>query len=474
MVELVETVLRDSQQSKIATRMMLKDMLPATKMLNSIGYHSLEVWGGATFDSCIRYLNEDPWERLKKLNEAMPDSKMQMLERGQNIVGYKAYGDDIVETFIKFAVKNGCHIFRIFDALNDLRNMEPAINAVKKYGGITQGCLCYTISPVHTMDYFVDFAKNLKKAGCDTICIKDMAGLISPYGAFELVERIKNETKLPVNLHTHSTGGMAMASCLKACEAGVNMVDSAISPFSGGTSQPPTESLVEALRGTDHDTGYDMEVLVRLKKYFKKILENYSSFYSEKSFMIDSEVFLHQIPGGMLSNLVAQLKQVNKLEKYDAVMEEVPHVRKDLGYPPLVTPTSQIVGTQAVMNVVSGERYKMIINETKEYVKGMYGRPPGEISDEIKEKILGKNWKDLIIEERPGSLIPKRLKEIKEEAEEKGIIKKEEDVITYALYHGVAEKFLKGMSGASPQKKEEVVKYRARIENKTYDVELLK
>jgi pyruvate carboxylase subunit B len=302
-----------------------------------------------------------------------------------------------------------------------------------------------------------------------------MAGLISPYAAFELVERIKSETRLPVNLHTHSTGGMAMASCLKACEAGADMVDSAISPFSGGTSQPPTESLVEALRDTDHDTGYDMEVLVSLKKYFKKILEKYSSFYSEKSFMTDTEVFLHQIPGGMLSNLVSQLKQVNKLELYDTVMEEVPRVRKDLGYPPLVTPTSQIVGTQAVMNVVSGERYKMIIKEAKEYVKGMYGRPPGEISDEIKEKILGKNWKDLIVEDRPGALIPKRLKETKEEAEEKGLIKKEEDVITYALYPDVAEKFLKGVPPAQGEKKEEAIaKYRARIGNETYEVELLK
>mgnify|MGYP005818741845 CR=1 FL=1 len=473
MVELVETVLRDAQQSLIATRMRTSDMLPQLKNLDSVGYRALEAWGGATFDSCIRYLGEDPWERLRKLSAA--ETPIQMLERGQNVVGYRAYGDDIIDEFVRLAVKNGCSIFRIFDALNDIRNMESSIRAVKRYGAEAQGAICYTISPVHNTDYFVEVAKKLKDLGCDTICIKDMAGIISPSMASELVTRIKDETKLKLNLHTHSTSGMAMASCIKAVEAGADFVDTAISPFSGGTSQPPTESLVEALRGYDSDTGYDMKKLVELKRYFSKVLDNYREFYSDKSLMIDTEVFLHQIPGGMLSNLVMQLKDMKKMELYDRVLEEVPRVRKDLGYPPLVTPTSQIVGTQAVMNVVSGERYKMIIKEVKDYVKGLYGRPPMEMSEEIKEKILGKEWEQQIIDGRPGALIPPKLKETREEAEAKGLIKKEEDVISYALYPDIAENFLKGVPIVQNNKKEgSAQRYKARIDGKVFDVELLK
>jgi len=473
MVELVETVLRDAQQSLIATRMRTSDMLPQLKNLDSVGYRALEAWGGATFDSCIRYLGEDPWERLRKLSEA--ETPIQMLERGQNVVGYRAYGDDIIDEFVRLAVKNGCSIFRIFDALNDIRNMESSIRAVKRYGAEAQGAICYTISPAHNTDYFVEVAKKLKDLGCDTICIKDMAGIISPGMASELVTRIKAETKLKLNLHTHSTSGMAMASCIKAVEAGADFVDTAISPFSGGTSQPPTESLVEALRGYDSDTGYDMKKLVELKRYFSKVLDNYREFYSDKSLMIDTEVFLHQIPGGMLSNLVMQLKDMKKIELYDRVLEEVPRVRKDLGYPPLVTPTSQIVGTQAVMNVVSGERYKMIIKEVKDYVKGLYGKPPMELSEEIKEKILGKEWEQQIIDGRPGALIPPKLKGTREEAEAKGLIKKEEDVISYALYPDIAENFLKGVPVVQNNKKEASAKrYKARIDGKVFDVELLK
>jgi pyruvate carboxylase subunit B len=473
MVELVETVLRDAQQSLIATRMRTSDMLPQLKNLDSVGYRALEAWGGATFDSCIRYLGEDPWERLRKLSAA--ETPIQMLERGQNVVGYRAYGDDIIDEFVRLAVKNGCSIFRIFDALNDIRNMESSIRAVKRYGAEAQDAICYTISPVHNTDYFVEVAKKLKDLGCDTICIKDMAGIISPSMASELVTRIKDETKLKLNLHTHSTSGMAMASCIKAVEAGADFVDTAISPFSGGTSQPPTESLVEALRGYDSDTGYDMKKLVELKRYFSKVLDNYREFYSDKSLMIDTEVFLHQIPGGMLSNLVMQLKDMKKMELYDRVLEEVPRVRKDLGYPPLVTPTSQIVGTQAVMNVVSGERYKMIIKEVKDYVKGLYGRPPMEMSEEIKEKILGKEWEQQIIDGRPGALIPPKLKETREEAEAKGLIKKEEDVISYALYPDIAENFLKGVPIVQNNKKEgSAQRYKARIDGKVFDVELLK
>lgn len=481
MVELVETVLRDAQQSLIATRMKTEDMIPALGGLDSIGYRALEAWGGATFDSCMRYLGEDPWERLKKLSAT--DTPIQMLERGQNIVGYKAYGDDIVKEFIRLAVKNGCKIFRIFDALNDVRNMESSIKAVKEYGAEAQGALCYTISPAHNIDYFVDVAKKLKGLGCDTICIKDMAGIIRPSLTYELVERIKDETKIRVNFHTHSTSGMAIASALKAAEAGADFIDTAISPFSGGTSQPPTESLVEALRGyADRDTGYDMTKLIELKRYFSKVLEKYKEYYSDRSLMIDSEVFLHQIPGGMLSNLVMQLKNMKKLELYEKVLEEVPIVRKDLGYPPLVTPTSQIVGTQAVMNVVNGERYKMVIKEVKDYVRGLYGKPPVEISDEFKEKILGKNWKDMIVNERPGALIPPKLKELREEAESKGLMKREEDVISYALYPEIAESFLKGVPISQSQdnkdesknkKESNVKKYKAIVDGKTYEVELL-
>jgi pyruvate carboxylase subunit B len=477
MVELVETVLRDAQQSLIATRMKTEDMIPALDALDSIGYRALEAWGGATFDSCMRYLGEDPWERLKKLSAI--DTPIQMLERGQNIVGYRAYGDDIVKEFIRLAVKNGCKIFRIFDALNDIRNMESSIKAVKEYGAEAQGALCYTISPVHNIDYFVNVAKKLKGLGCDTICIKDMAGIIRPSLTYELVERIKDETKMRVNFHTHSTSGMAVASALKAAEAGADFIDTAISPFSGGTSQPPTESLVEALRGyADRDTGYDMKKLIELKRYFSKVLEKYKEYYSDKSLMIDSEVFLHQIPGGMLSNLVMQLKNMKKLELYEKVLEEVPIVRKDLGYPPLVTPTSQIVGTQAVMNVINGERYRVVIKEVKDYVRGLYGKPPVEISDEFKEKILGKNWKDMIVNERPGALIPPKLKELREEAESKNMVKKEEDVVSYALYPEVAESFL-----LQSEKKEEVTKvnsaavskreYTARIGDEIFHVEIL-
>jgi pyruvate carboxylase subunit B len=486
MVQLVETILRDAQQSLIATRMRTEDMLPAMKDLDSIGFRSLEAWGGATFDSCMRYLNEDPWERLKKLSAI--ETPIQMLERGQNIVGYRAYSDDIVREFIRLAVKSGCRIFRIFDALNDVRNMESSIKAVKEYGAEAQGALCYTISPVHNADYFVEVAKRLKSLGCDTVCIKDMAGMISPMVAYELVDRIKRDTKLKVNLHTHSTSGMAIASCLKAIEAGADFVDTAISPFSGGTSQPPTESLVEALRGYgERDTGYDMKKLIELKRYFSKVLEKYREYYSDKSLMIDTEVFLHQIPGGMLSNLVMQLRDMKKIELYDRVLQEVPRVREDLGYPPLVTPTSQIVGTQAVMNVVSGERYKMVIKEVKDYVKGLYGKPPAEISDAIKEKILGKDWKGMIVSERPGALVPPKLKEMREEAEGKGLVKKEEDVISYALYPDIAERFLKpgekkpNAESQSPnkgQKMEEKISgnkkaYTARIGDEVFQVEIL-
>ena len=444
MVQLHEQIFRDAHQSLIATRMRTEDMLPITKKIDKVGFFSFEVWGGATFDSCIRFLNEDPWDRLKTLKEHLPETPLQMLERGQNIVAYRNFPDDVVKEFIKFAVKNGCDYFRIFDALNDIRNMKTAMEAVKKHGKHVQACICYTISPVHTIDAFVKTAKELENNGSDSICIKDMAGLISPSKAYQLISELKDNIRIPIDLHTHCTSGMGSMSYLEACRAGVDILDTAISPFSSGTAQPPTESIVAALKDTPYDTGYDLELLNECKEYFSKIWDKYSHLHSQKSLKVDPSVILHQIPGGMLSNLVSQLKNQNALDKYDEVLKETPKVRKDLGYPPLVTPTSQIVGTQAVLNVVLGERYKMVPKEVKDYVKGMYGKPPGEISEKIKEKILGKDWEEQIITVRPASLLKNNLKELKQEAEDLGLVKKEEDIITYAIYPEVAKKFLKG------------------------------
>ena len=444
MVQLHEQIFRDAHQSLIATRMRTEDMLPITKKIDKVGFFSFEVWGGATFDSCIRFLNEDPWDRLKTLKEHLPETPLQMLERGQNIVAYRNFPDDVVKEFIKFAVKNGCDYFRIFDALNDIRNMKTAMEAVKKHGKHVQACICYTISPVHTIDAFVKTAKELENNGSDSICIKDMAGLISPSKAYQLISELKDNIRIPIDLHTHCTSGMGSMSYLEACRAGVDILDTAISPFSSGTAQPPTESIVAALKDTPYDTGYDLELLNECKEYFSKIWDKYSHLHSQKSLKVDPSVILHQIPGGMLSNLVSQLKNQNAFDKYDEVLKETPKVRKDLGYPPLVTPTSQIVGTQAVLNVVLGERYKMVPKEVKDYVKGMYGKPPGEISEKIKEKILGKDWEEQIITVRPASLLKNNLKELKQEAEDLGLVKKEEDIITYAIYPEVAKKFLKG------------------------------
>lgn len=444
MVQLHEQIFRDAHQSLIATRMRTEDMLPITNKIDNVDFFSFEVWGGATFDSCIRYLNEDPWERLKTLKEHLPKTPLQMLERGQNIVAYRNYPDDVVKEFINYAVKNGCDYFRIFDALNDVRNMKTAIEAVKSHGRHVQGCICYTISPVHTIELFVKTAIELEKMGSDTLCIKDMAGLISPPKAYELVTELKENTIMPIDLHSHCTSGMAPMSYMEACRAGVDILDTAISPFSSGTAQPPTESVVAALKDTPYDTGYDLELLNECKEYFAKVWDKYSHLHSQKSLKVDPSVVLHQIPGGMLSNLVSQLKNQNALDRYDEVLKETPRVRKDLGFPPLVTPTSQIVGTQAVLNVVLGERYKVVPTEVKDYVRGMYGKSPGEISEEIKEKILGKDWEEQIITCRPASLLKNKLNEIRQEAEDLGLVSKKEDVITYAIYPDVAKKFLRG------------------------------
>ncbi len=440
-VKLTDTTLRDAHQSLIATRMRTRDMLPIAEKMDGAGFFSLEVWGGATFDSSIRYLNEDPWERLRALKKTIKKTPLQMLLRGQNLVGYRHYSDDIVVKFVEHAAESGIDIFRIFDAVNDIRNMEVSIKTAKRMNAHVQGTVCYTISPVHPIPLYVKMAKELEELGCDSLCIKDMAGLISPKNACDLVKALKEEISIPVDLHSHCTSGMAPMSYLFACEAGVDILDTAFSPFAWGTSQPPTETIVAALRGTSYDTGLDLFLLTEIKKYFEEIKEKYRGILDPISERIDTNVLKYQIPGGMLSNLVSQLKEQNALDKYEAVLAEMPRVREELGYPPLVTPTSQIVGTQAVLNVLMGERYKVVPKEVRDYVKGLYGRTPAPISKEIISKILGD---DKPINVRPADLLPPELERVTKEAYALGIVKKPEDILTYALYPAIAPKFLRG------------------------------
>ncbi len=444
MVTIHEQIFRDAHQSILATRMRTEDMLPIAETIDQIGFFSLETWGGATFDVCLRYLAEDPWERIRKLKEAMPNTPMQMLERGMNIVAYRNFPDDIVIKFIELAHKNGVDYFRIFDALNDLRNLEVPIKTVKRIGAHAQGCLCYTISPVHTVEYYVEQFKKLERMGCDSLCIKDMAGILSPQRAYDIIKACKDEgIKIPIDLHSHTTSGMAELTYMKACEAGVDILDCAISPISGGTGQPPTESIVAALQDTPYDPGYDMELLMKCREYFLKVWEKYRHLHEEVAMKVDSSVTIHQIPGGMLSNLVWQLKQFGAIDKLYDVLREVENVRRDFGWPPLVTPTSQIVGVQAVLNVIFG-RYKRVTKETKDYIRGMYGKPPGEIPEEIYKTILGPNWKDEIIECRPADLLEPMYKKCKDELDSKGFSPREEDVVSYAIYPLLTEKFLRG------------------------------
>ncbi|HEY5587268.1 MAG TPA: oxaloacetate decarboxylase subunit alpha [Ruminiclostridium sp.] len=439
-VKITETVLRDAHQSLIATRMKTDDMLPIIEKLDNIGYHSLEVWGGATFDASMRFLNEDPWDRLRKIKNIAKKTKLQMLLRGQNLLGYKHYADDVVEYFVQKAVANGMDIIRIFDALNDVRNIETAIRACKKEGGHAQGCVCYTVSPVHSLELFVKDAIQLESMGADSICIKDMAGLLVPYQAYELVKALKESVKIPIQLHTHYTSGVASMTYLKAIEAGVDIVDCAISPMAMGTSQPPTEPLVATLKDTPYDTGLDLEKLSEIADYFRPFKEKYieSGLLDVKVMGVDVNTLIYQVPGGMLSNLISQLKQSNALDRYEDVLKEVPRVREDFGYPPLVTPTSQIVGTQAVMNVLTGERYKMVPKESKGIVKGEYGKTPAPINDDIMKKILGDEQP---ITCRPADLIEPELGKIKEII--KDYIEQDEDVLSYAMLPQVAEKFFK-------------------------------
>ena len=440
-VRFTETALRDAHQSLLATRMRTRDMIPIAEEMDKVGYFSVEAWGGATFDTCIRYLNEDPWERLRQLKSEFNRTPIQMLLRGQNLVGYKHYPDDVVTKFVEKSYENGVDIFRVFDALNDIRNMEKSIKVAKAQGAHVQGTISYTISPVHTLDDFVDLAKNLEALDCDSVAIKDMAGLITPTAAYDLVSALKEETDLLVDLHCHCTSGMTPISYYAACQAGVDVLDTAISPLAWGTSQPPTESMVAALQGTEFDTGLDLKLLAHIKKYFDDIKEKYMGILDPISESIDADVLLYQIPGGMLSNLISQLKEQNALDRYNDVLDEMPRVRKDMGYPPLVTPTSQIVGIQSVMNVLGGERYKTVSNEVKEYMKGMYGKPPAPVDPEISKKIIGD---DEVITCRPADLLEPEFDKFKSEGEEKGFVKSDEDALTYALYPPIAPKFLKG------------------------------
>lgn len=451
-IGITETILRDAHQSLIATRMRTEDMLPIIEKLDDIGYHSLEAWGGATFDSCIRYLNEDPWERLRKIKDKAKKTPLQMLLRGQNLLGYRHYADDIVEYFVQKAIANGMDIIRIFDALNDPRNIETAIKACIREGGHAQAAICYTTSPFHSLEQFAKDAKRLEDMGANSICIKDMAGLLKPFDAYNLVKAIKSSVKVPVQLHTHYTSGVASMTYIKAIEAGVDVVDTAISPMALGTSQPPTEPLVASLQGTEYDTGLDLVKLSEIAEYFTPLREKWiaEGLLDTKMLGVDANALIYQVPGGMLSNLVSQLKQSNALDKYEEVLKEVPRVREDFGFPPLVTPSSQIVGTQAVFNVLMGERYKMVPQESKDVVKGKYGKTPAPISAEIKKLILGD---EETIDCRPADLIKPELETIREKIKEDII--QDEDVLTYALLPQVAEKFFKMRKEGSANKPQE-------------------
>ncbi len=437
-VGITETILRDAHQSLIATRMTTDAMLPVVEKLDQVGYHSLEAWGGATFDSCLRFLNEDPWERLRKIKDKAKNTPLQMLFRGQNILGYRHYADDVVEYFVQKSVANGINIIRIFDALNDVRNLQTAINATKKEGGHVQAAISYTISPIHNIEYFVNLAKEYENCGADSICIKDMAGLLVPYEAERLVKELKKAVKVPIQLHTHYTSGVASMTYLKAIEAGVDVVDCALSPLALGTSQPATETIVKTLEGSEFDTGINIDALTDLADYFKPMREEYlaSGLLNTKMLGIDINTLKYQVPGGMLSNLVSQLKQQNAEDKFEDVLKEIPKVREDLGWIPLVTPTSQIVGTQAVLNVLMGERYKMTTKETKGIVRGEYGRTPVEIKDEIVKKIIGDEER---ITCRPADNLKPELEDTKNKMKE--YLEQDEDILSYALFNQVAVKF---------------------------------
>ena len=438
-VKIVETALRDGHQSLFATRMTTEEVLCAAEELDNAGYYALEVWGGATFDSCISFLNEDPWERLRKVRAVCKKTKLQMLFRGQNILGYHHYADDVVDKFCELSIKNGIDIIRVFDALNDVRNLKQAVESTKKYGGECQIALSYTTSPIHTVDYYVELAKEVEKMGADSLCIKDMAGVLLPETAYELVSKLKAAVKLPIELHGHCTGGIMEMTYRKAIEAGVDIIDTALSPLAGGTSQPCTEAFAYALKGTDKDPQLNIEMLnkaaVKLTKVKDKYLEN--GLLNPKALVKNPNILKYQVPGGMLSNLMKQLSDQGAMDKYDEVLNEVPRVRKDMGYPPLVTPLSQMVGTQAVMNVITGQRYKMVPKEIKEYLHGLYGAAPAPVNEEVRKQIIGD---DEVITYRPADKIEPQFEMYKEKY--KDLCKSDEDVLTCALFEQKAVKFL--------------------------------
>ncbi len=438
-IKIVDTTLRDGHQSLMATRLTTAEMLPIVEKMDKVGLYSMEVWGGATFDSAIRFLNEDPWERLREIRKRAKNTKLQMLLRGQNLLGYRHYGDDIVDKFVEKSIKNGIDIIRTFDALNDIRNIRKASESTKKYGGHSQLAICYTISPVHTIEYYKNLAKEMEDIGADSIAIKDMSGILLPYVAYELVKELKNTVKVPIEVHTHATAGLAEMTYLKAIEAGVDIVDTSISPLSGGTSQPATESLVRSLQGTEYESDLNLEILKEIAEYFKPIRKKYldEGILNPQALFTEPNIVEYQLPGGMLSNMLSQLKAQKAENKYEDVLKEIPKVRADLGYPPLVTPLSQMVGTQAVFNILTGERYKMIPKEIKDYVKGLYGKSPVTISEEMKKVVIGD---EELFTGRPADLIANEYDEIKAEVGE--LAKNDEDILTYAMFPQVARQYL--------------------------------
>ncbi|RPJ11075.1 MAG: pyruvate carboxylase subunit B [Deltaproteobacteria bacterium] len=436
-IRIMDTIFRDASQSKIATRMRIEDMLPIAAKLDKVGYHSVEMWGGATFDSCIRYLNEDPWERIRALKKAMPNTRMQMVIRGQSLVGYRHYPDDVVIRFVEKAAENGIDIFRAFDALDDIRNLKTVIQTVKRLGKIAEGTVCYTVSPVHTIDLILRKARELEDLGIDSFCLKDMAGLLSPYTTYEIIRRLKESMSVPIHLHTHDTCGMGAMTCLKAIEAGADIIDTVLSPFSEGTGQPPTESLVLTLKDTPYDTGLDLRLLADIADDAREMKKKYKEYETDLG-GVDSKIMVTQIPGGVMSNMVAQLKQAKALHRLDEILQEIPRVRKDLGYISLVTPTSQVIVVQATVNVITGERYKVITNETRELLRGGYGETPGPVDRDLQKKAL---TGEPPIACRPGDLIPNAMGRLRKELEE--VTNSEEDILTYALFPHVAIEFFK-------------------------------
>ncbi|MCG5500561.1 sodium-extruding oxaloacetate decarboxylase subunit alpha [Ectothiorhodospira lacustris] len=477
-VTITDLTLRDGHQSLIATRMRTEDMLPICDKLDAVGFWSLEVWGGATFDTCLRFLKEDPWERLRKLREALPNTRLQMLLRGQNLLGYRHYADDVVRDFVARCADNGMDVFRIFDAMNDTRNVQVSIEAVKKAGKHAQGAISYTTSPVHTLDQFVTMAREMVEMGCDSIAIKDMAGLLTPRAAGEITAALVDAVKVPVHLHTHATAGLSEMCHLKAIENGCSNINTAMSAFAGGTSHAPTESMVAALRDTEYDTGLDLNLLQEIGFYFHEIRKKYHQFESEYT-GVDTRVQTTQVPGGMISNLISQLKAQGALDKVNAVMAEIPRVREDLGYPPLVTPTSQIVGTQAVMNVLTESRYKTITNEVKLYLQGRYGRTPGHVNSVVRQKAIGHAD---VIECRPADLLDDEMDALRNQIGE--LAQSEEDVLIYAMFPEIGREFLQQRRdgklvpepleplGGQGDEKNAPVEFKATLHGETYHIKL--